>query len=35
MKMAFNRLYPGLLDDLAIYVETGKPSPRKQNERLE
>ncbi len=32
MKMAFNRLYPGLLDDLAIYVETGKPSPRKQKE---
>lgn len=32
MKMAFKKLYPGLLDDLAIYVETGKASPRKQKE---
>jgi len=32
MKIAFKKLYPGLLDDLAIYVETGKPSPRKQKE---
>ena len=32
MKMALKKLYPGLLDDLAIYVETGKASPRKQKE---
>ena len=32
MKMALTKLYPGILDDLAIYVETGKPSPRKQAE---
>lgn len=32
MKMALKKLYPGLLDDLAIYVETGKASPRKQRE---
>ncbi len=32
MKMMFKKLYPGLLDDLAIYIETGKPSPRKQKE---
>ncbi len=32
MKMALVKLYPELLDDLAIYVETGKPSPRKQKE---
>ena len=32
MKMIFKRLYPGLLEDLAIYIETGKPSPRKQQE---
>ncbi len=32
MKMAFKKLYPGLLDDLAIYIETGRPSPRKQKE---
>jgi len=32
MRMALNKLYPGLLDDLAIYVETGMPSPRKQSE---
>lgn len=32
MKIAFKKLYPGLLDDLVIYVETGNPSPRKQKE---
>ena len=32
MKIAFKKLYPGLLDDLVIYVETGQPSPRKQKE---
>jgi len=32
MKMALKKLYPGLLDDLVVYVETGKPSPRKQQE---
>ncbi len=32
MKMAFKKLYPGLLDDLAIFIETGKASPRKQKE---
>jgi hypothetical protein len=32
MKIALKKLYPGLLDDLAIYVETGKASPRKQKE---
>lgn len=32
MKIALKRLYPGLLDDLTIYVETGQPSPRKQKE---
>ncbi len=32
MKLAFKRLYPGLLEDLATYIETGKPSPRKQKE---
>ncbi|MEM7374415.1 MAG: SRPBCC family protein [Bacteroidota bacterium] len=32
MKMAFSKLYPGLLDDLATFVETGKPSARKQKE---
>ena len=32
MKIAFKKLYPGLLDDLAIFIETGKPSPRKQKE---
>ena len=32
MKTALNKLYPDLLDDLAIYVETGQASPRKQKE---
>lgn len=32
MKMALKKLFPKLLDDLAIYVETGKASPRKQME---
>jgi len=32
MKMALTNLYPGLLDDLTIYVETGEASPRKKNE---
>jgi len=32
MKIAFKKLYPGLLDDLTIFVETGKPSARKQKE---
>lgn len=32
MKIAFKKLYPGLLDDLATFVETGKPSDRKQQE---
>lgn len=32
MKLAFKKLYPGLLEDLATYIETGKPSPRKQKE---
>ncbi|MBO6516230.1 MAG: SRPBCC family protein [Bacteroidia bacterium] len=32
MKRALKKLYPGLMDDLVIYVETGKPSPRKQKE---
>lgn len=32
MKYAFKKLYPGLLDDLATYIETGKPSLRKQKE---
>ena len=32
MKTALKKLYPGLLDDLAVYVETGKASPRKQKE---
>ena len=32
MKIALNKLYPELLNDLAIYTETGKPSPRKQKE---
>jgi len=32
MKMALNKLYPALLNDLAVYIETGKPSPRKQKE---
>jgi len=32
MKAALIKLYPDLLDDLAIYIETGKASPRKQKE---
>ena len=32
MKAALTKLYPGLMDDLVIFVETGKPSPRKQLE---
>ena len=32
MKIAFKKLYPGLLNDLKIFVETGKPSARKQKE---
>ena len=32
IKKALKNLYPGLLDDLAIYLETGQPSPRKQKE---
>jgi len=32
MKFAFKKLYPGLMDDLATYIETGKPSLRKQQE---
>ena len=32
MKIAFKKLYPPLLEDLRIFIETGKPSPRKQKE---
>ncbi len=32
MKIALKKLYPGLMDDLVIYIETGQPSPRKQKE---
>ena len=32
MKKALKKLYPELLNDMAIYVETGQPSPRKQQE---
>lgn len=32
MKMALKKLYPGLVDDLTTYIETGKPSARKQKE---
>lgn len=32
MKKALNKLYPELLNDMAIFVETGQPSPRKQQE---
>ncbi|MEL6675048.1 MAG: SRPBCC family protein [Bacteroidota bacterium] len=35
MKMAFSKLYPGLLDDLTTFVETGQPSARKQQEIME
>ena len=34
MKIIFKKLYPGLLDDLATYIETGQPSARKQEEIL-
>ena len=32
MKMALKKLYPQILNDLAIYMETGFPSPRKLKE---
>lgn len=32
MKKALEKLYPGLLDDMAVFVETGQPSARKQQE---
>lgn len=32
MKMAFKKLYPGLLDDLVTFIETGEPSIRKKKE---
>ncbi|MGI9605964.1 MAG: SRPBCC family protein [Acidimicrobiales bacterium] len=32
MRKALETLYPELLDDMAVYVETGEPSPRKQHE---
>ena len=32
MRRALEKLYPELLDDLAVYVETGRPSARKQAE---
>ncbi len=32
MKIALKKLYPKILSDLSIYVETGSPSPRKQKE---
>ncbi|MEM9563324.1 MAG: SRPBCC family protein [Actinomycetota bacterium] len=32
MRRALEKLYPGLLDDLAVYVETGEPSARKREE---
>ncbi|MEM9516189.1 MAG: SRPBCC family protein [Actinomycetota bacterium] len=32
MKRSLERLYPGLLDDMAVFVETGQPSARKQAE---
>ena len=32
MKKALDKLYPELLNDMAVYVETGKPSARKQKE---
>ena len=35
MKRALQKLYPQLLDDMAIYVETGEPSARKQRELAE
>jgi hypothetical protein len=32
MKKALEKLYPELLDDMAVFVETGQPSARKQQE---
>ena len=32
MKRALTKLYPELLDDLAVFVETGQPSQRKQQQ---
>ena len=32
MRKALEKLYPELLDDLAVFVETGQPSARKQQE---
>ena len=32
MKKALEKLYPDLLDDMAVFVETGRPSARKQEE---
>ncbi|MEM7273719.1 MAG: SRPBCC family protein [Actinomycetota bacterium] len=32
MKRALVKLYPGLLDDLKVYAETGQPSARKRQE---
>ena len=32
MKKALQKLYPELLDDMAVFVETGQPSTRKQQE---
>lgn len=32
MKNALDKLYPDLLNDMAVFVETGRPSPRKQQE---
>lgn len=32
MKKALEKLYPELLDDLAVFIETGQASTRKQNE---
>ncbi|CAL2104231.1 conserved protein of unknown function [Tenacibaculum sp. 190130A14a] len=32
MKAQLKKIYPGILDDLVTYVETGKPSARKQKE---
>ncbi len=30
MRKALEKIYPGIMDDLTIYIETGQPSPRKQ-----
>jgi hypothetical protein len=29
LKMNFNKVLPGVMDDLKFYAETGKPSPTK------